>query len=348
MGEILEQLDIRSIEQEMDRILPESAVSFGELLERLLSGDLEMSFSVIWDLIQNLLFQNFATYKNGMIHILIIVLIAAIFTNFSNVLQNKQVAEISFYILYLLLITMTIGTFKTLVTSVTSSVGNLVSFIKVLGPVYLLATSLATGSVTSMGFYSILILIILGVQLIITGILIPLVQILVVLRVLNHLSAEDYLSKFAEFFETIIIWAAKGILTIVIGLNVVQGILGPGLDALKRNAIKKGAESLPVIGDAVGGATEMVVGTAVVIKNGIGIGGAIVCVLIVLGPLLQIAMMCLMYKFTAAVAQPISDKRVVGCISSIADGAGILLRLVFTTGVLFLITIAIVATTAGG
>lgn len=346
--DILEQLDIASIEREMSRILPESTVSFQEIFNQLISGDTEMSFSLIWEMIQELLFQNLATYKSGMIHILILMLIAAVFTNFSNVFQNKQVAEISFFVIYLLLITMTIGTFQALMTSVSNSVENLVSFIKVIGPVYLIATSIATGSVTSVGFYSILILIILLVQIVITGVLIPMVQILVVLRVLNHLSAEDYLSKFAEFLETLIVWASKSILAVVIGLNVVQGILGPGVDLLKRNAVKKGAEALPGVGDALGGATEMVAGTAVVIKNGIGMGGAIVCVLLVLGPLIQVAVMCLIYKFTAAVAQPISDKRVVGCITSVADGAAILLRLVYTTGILFLITIAIVATTAGG
>lgn len=199
-----------------------------------------------------------------------------------------------------------------------------------------------------MGFYTILVLVLLAVQMIVTGILIPMVQILVVIRVLNHLSAEDYLSKFAEFLELIIRWTSKSIMTAVISLNVVQGILGPGLDLLKRNVVKKGAEALPIVGDAIGGATELVVGTAVVIKNGIGIGGAIVCVFIVLSPLIRIAILCLMYKFTAAIAQPVSDKRLVGCISSIGDGAKLLLHLVFTAGVLFLITIAVVATTAGG
>jgi len=346
--DILEQLDIASIEREMARIMPESTVSFQEIFEQLISGDTKMSLSLIWEMVQDLLFQNIVAYKNGIIHILILILIAAVFTNFSNVFQNKQVAEISFFILYLLLITMTIHTFQVLMTGITDSVGNLVSFIKVLGPVYLLATTFATGSVTSVGFYSILIFIILLVQMLIIGILIPMVQILVVLRVLNHLSAEDYLSKFAELLETLIVWASKSMLAVVIGLNVVQGILGPGLDTLKRNAVKKSAEALPVVGDAVGGVTEMVAGTAVVIKNGIGIGGAVVCVLLVLGPLVQTAVMCLVYKFTAAVVQPISDKRVVGCISGVADGAAILLRLVYTTGILFLVTIAIVATTAGG
>lgn len=348
MEEVLSQLDITSVERELAVILPENNVSFQEILDHLLSGDLEQSLSLVWEMVKEMLFQSFATYKSGMLYILILILLAAVFTNFSNVFQNKQVGEISFYVLYLLLITITIGTFQTLMENVTERVGSLVAFIKVLGPVYLLATSLATGSITSMGFYSILIFVILLVQILVTEILIPLVQTFVVIRLLNHLSTEDFLSRFADLLETIITWLSKGVLAVVVGLNVVQGILGPGLDTLKRSAVKKGAEALPVVGDAVSGATDMVVGTALVIKNGIGIAGAILCVAIVIGPMIQTGMMCLVYKFTAAIAQPISDKRIVGCIGSVAEGARLLLRIVFTTGVLFLITIAIVATTAGG
>ena len=50
-----------------------------------------------------------------------------------------------------------------------------------------------------------------------------------------------------------------------------------------------------------------------------------------------------MYKGLAALIQPISDKRIVEAISSVGDGYHMLLRVVFTTGVLFLITIGVAA-----
>ena len=85
-------------------------------------------------------------------------------------------------------------------------------------------------------------------------------------------------------------------------------------------------------------------GTAVLIKNGIGMAGAIICFALCLVPLIQVALIVLMYKVSAAVIQPVSDKRVIGCLESVAEGCHLLLRVVFTTGLLFLLTIVIVAT----
>ena len=88
-----------------------------------------------------------------------------------------------------------------------------------------------------------------------------------------------------------------------------------------------------------------VLGTAVLIKNGIGVAGSIICIAICMAPVVQMAVVTLLYKLVAAMIQPISEKRFVGCISSMADGAEILLRIIFTSGVLFLVTIAMVAST---
>ena len=122
----------------------------------------------------------------------------------------------------------------------------------------------------------------------------------------------------------------------------------PAIDSVKRSVIIKGGEAIPVIGDAIGGATELVLGTAVLIKNGIGVAGMVICLIICLTPIIQMAVTSLLYQMVAAFMQPISDKRMVNCVSGLADGAKLLLQIVFSSGVLFLITIAVVSATTGG
>ena len=121
--------------------------------------------------------------------------------------------------------------------------------------------------------------------------------------------------------------------------------MSPAIDSVKRSILYRGGEALPVIGDAIGGAAEVVLGTAVLIKNGIGVAGAVICIAICMAPVIQMGVIALIYKLVAAMVQPISEKRMVGCISSMADGAEILLKIIFTSGVLFLVTIAMVAST---
>ena len=130
----------------------------------------------------------------------------------------------------------------------------------------------------------------------------------------------------------------------IVGINLVQGLLNPAIDTVKRSAITRGVEAIPGIGDAFGGTAEIVAGTAVLIKNGIGMAGAVICFALCIVPLVQVALIVLMYKLSAAVIQPISDKRVIGCLESVSEGSRLLLRVVFTTGLLFLLTIVMVAT----
>ena len=60
-------------------------------------------------------------------------------------------------------------------------------------------------------------------------------------------------------------------------------------------------------------------------------------------PFLQIAVVTFFYKLTAAVLEPISDKRMIGCIEAVGEGSRLLMKAIMTMGMMFLITIAIVA-----
>lgn len=346
---IWKEFEFSEIEDLLDDIFPEKKTDFQDLIKKMLSGQTEPSLQVIGEMISDQFFYEWKSSKAGMVHILLIVIVAAVFTNFSNVFQNQQISEISFYVLYLLLITIGLNSFRILIVSASENLERLIGFMKVLGPVYFLAVAFAAGSSTSILFYNLVLLLIYLVELVILNFLIPFVQVYIVVKVMNNLSEEDYLSKFAELCETVIAWTLKTLLAGVTGVNIIQGLLIPAIDSLKRSVVGRSAEAIPVVGDAIGGVTEVMLGTAVLIKNGIGVAGALVCIGICLVPIIQMAVVTLLYKLIAAMIQPVSDKRIVGCISSIADGSQMLLRIIFTTGVLFLLTIAVVtATTMAG
>ena len=105
----------------------------------------------------------------------------------------------------------------------------------------------------------------------------------------------------------------------------------------------KAVEAVPGIGSLFGGVTDVLLGTAVLIKNGIGMAGAVILILICSVPVIQMAAMTFLYKFAAAMVQPVSDKRITGCIRSVSEGYRLMLKVLYTTLILFLITIAVVA-----
>ena len=189
-----------------------------------------------------------------------------------------------------------------------------------------------------MAFYNLVLFLIYAVEIIIGNVLLPMVRVYMIIRVLNFLGPEDMLGKLSEFLELIIRWTLKTALACVIGANLIQGI-----DTVKRSTVLKGAEAIPGVGNLLGGMTEVALGTAVLVKNGIGMAGAVICIALCVIPLVQTAGTALLYKLAAAVIQMVSDERVTGCVEAVGEGCQILLQIVFTVGVLFLLTIAIVA-----
>ena len=345
---LIDKFDFSEIDDMLAEIFPNQKLNIREVLGGLITGDLEFSSKLIKQLIVDQFTYEIRNSRSGMIHILLLVIVAAIFTNFSSVFKSTQVAEISFSMLYMFLITICLSNFRILVDAAALNLESLLEFMKLLGPVYFFAVALATGSNTSVMFYQLILLLIFFVEMLILNFLIPITQIYVMIRILSELSPEIHLSKFAELIETIVSWTLKTLLAAVVGLNMIQGLLSPAIDAVKRSLVTKGTGAIPIIGDAISGTAEIILGTAVLIRNGIGVAGMIVSLVICLTPLIQMAVTALLYQVIAALIQPISDKRMVECVGSIADGSKMLLRIVFTTGVLFLLTIAVVAATTGG
>ena len=345
---LLQKFDFSEIDDMLAEIFPNKKLNVREVLGGLITGDLKLSFELIKQVIVDQFTYELRNSRSGMIHILLLVIVAAIFTNFSSVFKTTQVAEISFSMLYMFLITIVLNNFRILVDAASVNLQRLLEFMKLLGPVYFFSVAIASGSSTSVMFYQLVLLLIFFVEMLILNFLIPVTQIYLMIRILSELSPQIHLTKFAELIETVVSWTLKTLLAGVIGLNVIQGLLSPAIDAVKRSIITKGSGAIPIIGDAISGTAEVVFGTAVLIRNGIGVVGMIVCLVICLVPLIQMAVTALLYQVIAALIQPISDKRMVDCVSSIADGSKMLLRIVFTTAMLFLLTIAVVAATTGG
>lgn len=340
---IMSEFDFDEIEKSLQEMFPEEKIEFRDVVSSLMSGEPEETGRLFIDFLSDMISYEFRYNWHNLVYILLISIAAAVFSNFSGAFRNKQISDISFYVLYMLLITMCLTSFQTASQGVEGRLDSVVEFMRVLCPSYFLAVAFASGGVTSVFFYNVILLLIYVVELVIVRFLLPVIHIYIMVRVLGNLTGEDFLSEFAGLIHKIVTWALRTLLACVVGVNVVQGLLAPAIDTLKRSALTRTAEALPWVGNAMGGAAEIFFGTAVLIKNGIGMAGAVIAVLICIGPIVQMALMALMYKLAAALVQPVSDKRITACISGVSEGYELMVRVIFTVGILFLLTIAVVA-----
>lgn len=340
---ILSEFEYGEIDDSLRSLFPEKRIAFQEVISEILTGDLKSSVKLLTEFAGEQMLYLLQTGKKNLVHILLIAMIAAFMNQFAGTLQNRQVASVGFYMIYILLAALTVAAFDVVIQWVESGIRNITAFMGVFYPVCFLAVAVAKGSVTGVAFYNLVLFLIYAVEIIIGNVLLPMVRVYMIIRVLNFLGPEDMLGKLSEFLELIIRWTLKTALACVIGANLIQGMISPAIDTVKRSTVLKGAEAIPGVGNLLGGMTEVALGTAVLVKNGIGMAGAVICIALCVIPLVQTAGTALLYKLAAAVIQPVSDERVTGCVEAVGEGCQILLQIVFTVGVLFLLTIAIVA-----
>ena len=300
------------------------------------------------NMVQALLEAAWGTQKTIWINILILVLAASLFSSFSGVFSNGQLGEMSFYLVYLLVFALLVKNFATLSGELQNTLEGIVTFMQALTPAYFLAVATATGASTAAMFYQIVLVIISLVEKVLIKLVLPGIHIYIMMSFVDQLSKEDMMASMAELLKNVLSWTMNTMLGMVVGLQVTKNLIAPALDSLKRTTIGKTAGAIPGLGNVINSVTEMVIGSAVLVRNCLGVAAVVILFLCALRPVLHIAVTGLSYRFLAAFSEPVTDERIVDTLNSMGEGCGLLLKALFTTEVLFLLTIAILAGSYGG
>lgn len=337
----LAELDFSDIDAVLSQQEITQDFDFQGLVRRVIAGE-EIEKERLVQEIFYMIFAEISAFRGTLVQIVLLCAAFAILYNFADVFENPAVTEISFYMVYMLLLILLMKSFFILRDVSVDVIGEMMTFLKVLIPTFTMSMSFSGQITTAAGFYSMTFLLIYGMEWIMQYLVIPAVQIYVALELMNFLTEEELLSKMTDLLKSGIAWVMKLLFTVVVGINVVQNLLTPVIDTFKTSLIAKTAGMLPGLGASINAVTEIMVGSGIIIKNGIGIAAILVILLLCAGPLIQVGVMTFLYKILAAIIQPISDKRMIGCISSVGEGGRLLEKAVVTTTVMFLVTIAMV------
>lgn len=340
---LLEGLELGEMQEAVNELLGEETFSVREALERILSGEELFSMDFLLETGKNFIYDHLLADREVLFQVVLLVLLAALFANFTNVFSGSQAGEASFYLVYMLLLALLIHSFGSLSADLSGSLEDLTAFMQALMPSYFLAVTAASGAATAMVFYEMVLGVIFLIQTLLLKAVIPGIQAYVIIQLINYLHKEDFLSKLADLLRTVLEWTLKTITAMVIGMELIQNMISPALDSLKRDALGKTAAAIPGIGNVIDGATEVALGTAVLIRNCLGVTGIVVLVLLGLPPIIKLAATVLAYQLLAALLQPVSDKRMTGCLWAMGEGCRLLLKVLITVELLLLITIAVLA-----
>ena len=340
---LIEELELDKTYEEIEYSLEGLNISFKDIVNGIIRGENPLSVKMIGSMLYEKFLYEINESRKAVVTIILVSIIGILFTNFTNTFDSHQIADLSFYIIYLLVLVLLVNSFSIVLSVASQTVEKLLEFMQVLIPVYCMTVALASGSTTAVVFYEFTIFLIVVVQWLLKNLIMPLIQVYVILCLVNSLSKEDVLSRISGLLKKIINLMLKSLLGIVVGFNVVQGLIAPAADALKTTVLNRSISIIPGVGNTVNAVTDVILGSGILIKNSIGVAALIIICFICVVPMIKLGVFSFLYKFAAGIIQPLSDKRLQDSIESVGEGAELLFRVVFTAMILFLITITIVA-----
>ena len=311
-------------------------LSYTQLVKQLIHGNVKGVLHTIKAKMKEVFLNRMLIQKDLIREILLIAFTAAIFKNLSDSFFQQSTANSAFYITYVILCGVMVHSFFYLNKTVTQLVTLMADYMKGMIMAY-------SGITTSTTVYEFYLLLIYAMTTLTNVVLLPMIKILFVLKIINHISKEEHFSRLCKTLEGVIKFLLKGFLSVLLGVQLIQSMILPAVDSMKNTVLQKGMSAIPGIGSGLNSAMTMVIGSAVVIKNSIGAVGILVLIVIIVPPVIEITAVVLTYLLAGIMIQPISDKRITGAMDAVIQSGKLMLSMIFTMALLFILSVALIA-----
>ncbi len=312
---------------------------FSEYTKMLASGENPFTPEGVLNSLREALFGELLRSKSYIAAILTLALAAGLLSASGNM---GEVHNSAYFCTYALLSASVVKLLGETAGYGTETVHSLCDFITKLSPIFLglIAT---TGKITSAAAFSPVLsgavyLFSLAVDTVIT----PLVYMSAIFAIVGNISGKMQITAFNKLMRSVAKWVLTALFTIFTSLTALYGFNAPVLDAIGAKGAKFAVGTLvPVVGGLLADTVETVVGGTKVLKNAVGSAGMITVIIIAAFPVIKVWIVWLLLRLSAAVAEPICDKRMSMMLSDVAESVGTVLALMMTAVMLFLITIGI-------
>jgi len=336
----IDDYDLSNIEDVIEESEYEE-FSFKEMVELLISGE---SDTVLVDTVSylfNSLISDLVLEKDYILNIVFISICSAFLSGFAKVFERKGVSDTGFFICYIAVMTIGMSIFLVAYDIACEVITLVLEFMNALIPCFFLSVGMI-GQTSAVGFYQVIIVIIYFVENFLITVLMPATKVYLVMMFVNNVAKEDYMSKAIKLLKKGLLMGNKWALRIILAFNVIQGMILPHVDGLKTTTIKKLAGAIPIVGGGTGAATDIFLGSSILIKNSLGTAAIVVLLVISAIPILKLIIINIALQMSAALIQPVSDKRITDCISNLGEAIGIVGKMACTVTLLFIVTVGLI------
>ncbi|QAA32062.1 stage III sporulation protein AE [Clostridium manihotivorum] len=279
-----------------------------------------------------------------MISVIILAIISTLLKNLQGAFSNESISNIAFYACYAVMILVLSKSFLVSVNLAKETIQTLSDFTAVLLPALVLLLSTAGGIAQATTMDPIVLGAVSLTPRFYVDVLIPAILMIFVLGFVNNISNEHKIDGLVKVAKQFVLWGQGIVLTIFIGLLTVRGIASNTIDAVTLKTAKFAVDNfIPIVGKALSDAIATVAGYSLLLKNAISSVGLLIMIIVMLFPIIKIVVMVFIYKISAAVIEPVADKRIVSCITTAGDSLVLIMSSLISITVMFFVMTALMA-----
>jgi stage III sporulation protein AE len=349
LNEVLEpQMEGREMEK-LQRSLEEAMTSEAkelfpyyspkQLMEELVKGNAQEGMETLPGKLLNFILDEVKVNFTLLIKLMIIVFLSAIIKNLQGSFKESTVGELAYFACYAAVVTLVALGFQS-VLQYAGEVLDTVDRITGFAIPSMLALLISSGNIVSgSALQPILLLAIQGTVKAFRVVFLPLCLLSGILYLANGLSEKIKISGMAGLLKQVVTWGLAGILTLYGSLVTIQGVTGAVLDGAATKTAKVAMNTfIPVAGKYMADATDTIINCALIVKNTAGVATMAVTLATCFVPILKIFVIIMLYRFTAAIIEPVAEERLFECLTDLSDCMKTILGVVGAALFMFLLS----------
>lgn len=336
---------VKEANQKNGNIFP--YVDIKTYIQGVISGKQPFNIKELLENLLKLFFKELYSSVRLLTQLLILAVIGGILMNLHGSFENENISEIAFLAVYIVFIVIAVKSFTEALGIGKEAIDSMVDFMQSMLPV-LITLLVSVGAFTSAAFFHpVVIVTVEFISHLMRDFILPVILLMTAVKIVGNISEKFSLNKMGDFFKTLSTASISILLSIFLGVITIQGLSSSMADGvISRTAKYTVGAFLPVVGGLLSDSVDAVIGASLLIKGAVGTYGLITIVLISAVPLIKLFSLIIIYRFAAAVIEPISDKRIVNCLSEVATSLTYVFGVLASVTVMMFFTITAIIGTA--
>lgn len=332
----------QKIVDEYGGFLPDSQK--GSLVD-FIKGDKSFSLNQWFQGILKYMFQEIVTNGKLLGSLIILTILSLFLQSLHNAFEQGTISKVAYSIVFMVLIIIALNSFHVAINYTKDAVSTMINFILALVPL-LLALISTSGGITSAAFFHPVIIFLMNTSgILVQYVVLPLLLLSTLLSIVSTLSEQYKATQLAQLLRNCSIGLLGIFMTIFLGVISVQGTATAVTDGISiRTAKFVTGNFIPVIGRMFTDAADTVISASVLLKNTLGIAGVAIVLIIAAFPAIKILALAFMFKFTAAILQPVGNGPVIACLDTISKNMIYVFAALAIVAIMFFLSLTIIIT----